>query len=116
MLRGMVSGLSHARPIMYIVVIGTCFNIFGNYVLSFGKLGFPRLELAGLAFASTLTLWLMFLALLIYILKHPQLRNYQILKRLHRLKPKVIWELSKIGFPIGIFTALEIGLFAIVTF
>ena len=116
MLRGMVSGLSHARPIMYIVVIGTCFNIFGNYVLSFGKLGFPRLELAGLAFASTLTLWLMFLALLIYILKHPQLRNYQILKRLYLLKPKVIWELSKIGFPIGIFTALEIGLFAIVTF
>lgn len=116
MLRGMVSGLSHARPVMYIVAIGTCFNIVGNYVLSFGKLGFPRLELAGLALASTLTLWLMFLALLIYILKHPQLRNYQILKRLHHLKLKVIWELSKIGFPIGIFTALEIGLFAVVTF
>ena len=116
MLRGVVSGLSQARPVMYIVVVGTLFNILGNYTLSFGKFGFPRLELAGLAIASTLTLWGMFFALLIYILKHPQLRSYQILKQVHRLKPRIIWELSKIGFPIGIFIGLEIGLFTVVTF
>ena len=116
MLRGVVSGLSQARPVMYIVVVGTLFNILGNYTLSFGKFGFPRLELAGLAIASTITLWGMFFALLIYLLKHPQLRTYQILKQIHRLKPRIIWELSKIGFPIGIFIALEIGLFTVVTF
>ena len=116
MLRGVVSGLSQARPVMYIVVVGTLFNILGNYTLSFGKFGFPRLELAGLAIASTLTLWGMFFALLIYILKHPQLRSYRILKQVHRLKPRIIWELSKIGFPIGIFIGLEIGLFTVVTF
>ncbi len=116
MLRGVVSGLSHARPVMYIVVSGTLFNITGNYVLGFGKFGFPRLELAGLAISSTVTLWVMFFALLIYFLKHPQLKNYQIFQQLHRLKPRVIWQLSKIGFPIGIFIALEIGLFTVVTF
>ena len=116
MLRGVVSGLSHARPVMYIVVSGTFVNIIGNYSLGFGKFGLPRLELAGLALASTLTLWGMFFALLIYILKHPQLKNYQILKQLHHIKPKIIWELSKIGLPIGIFIALEIGLFTCVTF
>ena len=57
MLRGVVSGLSQARPVMYIVVVGTLFNILGNYSLSFGKFDFPRLELAGLAIASTFTLW-----------------------------------------------------------
>ena len=61
MLRGVVSGLSQAHPVMYIVVCGTLFNITGNYILGFGKFGFPRLELAGLAIASTLTLWGMFL-------------------------------------------------------
>ena len=116
MLRGVVSGLSQARPVMYIVVCGTLFNILGNYTLSFGKFGLPRLELAGLAIASTLTLWGMFFALLIYLLKHPQLKSYQILKQVHRLKPRIIWELSKIGFPIGIFIGLEIGLFTVVTF
>ena len=114
MLRGVVSGLSHARPIMYIVVSGTLFNITGNYVLGFGKFGFPRLELAGLAVASTVTLWVMFFALLIYLFKHPQLKNYQIFNQLHRLKPRIIWQLSKIGFPIGIFIGLEIGLFTVV--
>ena len=116
MLRGVVSGLSHARPVMYIVVSGTLFNITGNYVLGFGKFGFPRLELAGLAIASTVTLWVMFFALLIYLFKHPQFKNYQIFNQLHRLKPRIIWQLSKIGFPIGIFIGLEIGLFTVVTF
>ena len=116
MLRGVVSGLSHARPVMYIVVSGTLFNITGNYILGFGKFGFPRLGLAGLAISSTVTLWVMFFALLIYFLKHPQLKNYRIFQQLHRLKPRVIWQLSKIGFPIGMFIALEIGLFTVVTF
>ena len=116
MLRGVVSGLSQARPVMYIVVSGTLFNVIGNYVLGFGKFGFPRLELAGLATASTITLWGMFFTLLIYFLTHSQLGSYRILKQLHRLKPKIIWELSKIGFPIGIFIGLEIGLFTVVTF
>ncbi|MDJ0747591.1 MAG: MATE family efflux transporter [Xenococcaceae cyanobacterium MO_167.B27] len=116
MLRGVVSGLSHARPVMFIVIIGTIFNIIGNYVLGFGKLGFPRLELAGLALASVLALWGMFLALLIYILKHPQLRTYRIIQELHQLKPGILADLVRIGLPIGIFSALEIGLFTIVTY
>jgi MATE family multidrug resistance protein len=116
MLRGFVSGLSHARPIMTIVIVGTLFNIIGNYVLGFGKFGFPRLELAGLALSSTVTLWGMFFALLVYSLKHPQLRKYRIIEQLHRLKPHILLELIKIGFPIGVFLALEIGLFVIVTY
>jgi MATE family multidrug resistance protein len=116
MLRGVVSGLSHARPIMYIVIIGTFFNIVGNYVLGFGKFGFPRLELAGLALASSLSLWGMFLALAIYIYQHPQLRVYCIFNELHLIKPRIIAELIKIGLPIGIFSALEVGLFTVVTY
>ena len=116
MLRGVVSGLSHARPVMLIVIIGTIFNIIGNYILGFGKFGFPRLELAGLSISSTLALWGMFIALIIYILKHPRLKTYRIFEQLHKLKPTIIWELSKTGIPIGIFIALELGLFTIVTY
>lgn len=115
MLRGFVS-VSHARPVMAIVIVGTLFNITGNYVLGFGKLGFPRLELAGLALSSTVTLWVMFFALLVYILKHPQLKTYRIVEQLHCLKPKILLQLVKIGFPIGVFLALEIGLFVVVTY
>ncbi|MDJ0596780.1 MAG: MATE family efflux transporter [Pleurocapsa sp. MO_226.B13] len=116
MLRGVVSGLSQARPIMIIVIFGTVFNIIGNYILGFGKLGFPRLELVGLAIASTISLWGMFIALVIYILKHPQLSAYRFFQQLHQIKPAIIGELCKTGIPIGIFMALELGLFTIVTY
>jgi multidrug resistance protein, MATE family len=116
MLRSVVSGLSHARPVMLIVIIGTIFNIIGNYILGFGKFGFPRLEMAGLAIASVLALWGMFISLAIYILKHPQLKTYRIFEQLNQIKPAIIWQLSKIGIPIGIFTALEVGLFTTVTY
>ena len=116
MLRGVVSGLSHTRPILFIVVIGTIFNIIGNYILGFGKFGFPRLELAGLGIASAISLWGMFIALIVYILRHPQLKNYGIFKLLHQIKLPILWELSKTGVPIGILIALELGLFTVVTY
>ena len=116
MLRGMVSGLSHTRPIMYIVVVGTIFNIIGNYVLGFGKFGFPRWELEGLAIASVFALWGMFVALIIYILRHPQLKTYRFFDRLYIIEPAILWQLVKIGVPIGAFMALELGLFTMVSY
>ena len=116
MLRGVVSGLSQARPIMLIVVTGTVFNISGNYVLAFGKYGFPRLELAGLALATVATHWGMFLALVIYILKQSQLKEYRIFQQLYSFKPALVSELVKVGFPIAVFSALEIGIFTVVTY
>ena len=116
MLRGVVSSLSQARPIMIIVMFGTVFNVIGNYILGFGKFGFPRLELVGLSISSTLALWGMFIALVIYLLKHPQLSAYRFFQQLHTLKPNLIGELCKTGVPIGIFIALEFGLFTIVTY
>ncbi|MEM8675080.1 MAG: MATE family efflux transporter [Cyanobacteria bacterium P01_G01_bin.67] len=116
MLRGVVSGLSQARPILIIVVFGTVFNIIGNYILGFGKFGFPRLELVGLSISSTLALWGMFIALIVYILRHPQLGAYRFFEQLYKLKPALISELCQTGIPIGIFIALEIGLFTIVTY
>ncbi|PIG93118.1 MATE family efflux transporter [Gloeocapsopsis sp. IPPAS B-1203] len=115
-LRSVVSGLSHARPIMIIVVVGTLFNIVGNYVLGFGRLGFPALGLQGLAWASIVSLWGMFLSLVAYILRHRQLKTYQLFENLHLLKLQIFWELVLISAPIGVSAALETGLFTIVTY
>ncbi|NJR61418.1 MAG: MATE family efflux transporter [Cyanobacteria bacterium CRU_2_1] len=116
MLRGYVSALSQAHIVTMIVIIGTIFNIVGNYVLGFGKLGFPRMELAGLGLASGLSFWLMFLTFLIYIFKHPQLQNYRFLHNLHRIRPQILHRLVTIGVAIAVTIALEYGLFAVVTF
>lgn len=113
-LRATVSALSQARPIMVIVITGTAFNIVWNYILGFGKFGFPEMGLAGLALASVLALWGMFLALAVYVLVHPKLRNYQVFQKLHQFRPKILRELVWVGVPIGIFAGLETGFFLVI--
>ncbi|MBD1822416.1 MATE family efflux transporter [Cyanobacteria bacterium FACHB-DQ100] len=116
MLRGVVAAISETRPIMIIVIAGTLFNIVGNYVLGFGQFGFPRLGLAGLAIASVLSLWGMFLALVGYVLSHPKLRQYRFCDRIYPPQPQKIYELLKIGIPIGVFSALEISVYTALTY
>ena len=115
-LRSTVSALSKGRPIMVIIVIGTLFNIVGNYVLGFGKLGFPEMGLGGLALATVLAWWGMFIALGLYVVFHPSMRAYQFFKGIHLIKPKVLWELIWLGVPIGLFSGLEMGFFLVVMF
>ena len=115
-LRATVSALSQARPVMTIMVIGTAFNIVGNYILGFGKFGFPQMGLAGLAVASVIAQWGMFVALAVHILVHPRLRDYHIFQELHRLRPRILWQLVWVGVPIGVFSGLEAGFFLVIMF
>lgn len=117
-LRGTVTALSHAQPIMVIVIVANLLNIVGNYVLAFGKFGFPALGLAGLALASVMAHTTMALLLLGYIGVHRQtrFRPYQLFRRLHVVDPAVMGGLLKVGLPIGVSTLLEHGLFTVMTF
>ena len=116
MLKSVVSSLSQTRPVIVIVVAGTAFNAIANYILGFGKLGFTALGLKGIALASALSQWLMLLLLIIYILKHSQLRNYQLFANFHQLEPKILREILWIGVPIAISFAFEVGLFTVTTY
>ncbi len=114
-LRATVSAVSQARPVMVIVIAGTLFNVIGNYVLGFGQFGFPEMGITGLALASAIALWGMFLALAIYILTNRDLKQYRIFQELHRVRPGILKELVWVGGPIGLFTGLETGFFMVIT-
>ena len=132
LLRSVVSAMSHTRVIVSIAIGGTIVNSVGDYALGFGKFGCPRLGIAGFALASVLAMWMMFVALIGYMLNQKELRRYQFFWRIDSLSAKadasrtetlheridrqIISKLIKIGLPIGGATALEIGLFAIVTY
>lgn len=115
-LRGCIVALSQARPVMVIVVTATLFNIIGNYVLGFGKFGFPQLGIAGLAIASIGAHWIMFLSLLGYMVWHQSLLKYSLFQSLHRFEPRIIQQLLWVGGPIGIAAILEYGLYATTSF
>ena len=119
-LKSFLSALLQPQLVIVTVVLGTLLNITANYVLMFGKLGFPALGLAGIGWASTLSLWSMFVAL-IYICNQPRFAVYGIFRPLskkafpleHR---RIIGEIFQVGLPIGGLIAVEGGLFTVVTF
>lgn len=116
MLKSVVSSLSQPRIITLVVVVGTLFNAAGNYILGFGKLGFPALGIRGIAWASVMSHWLMLILLIVYICQHQQLKTYQFFHRLYQFEPKILRELIWLGVPIAISFAFEVGLFTTTTY
>ncbi len=115
-LRMVAAALSQPRPVMIIMLCGTGINVVGNYVLMFGKLGLPALGLAGIGWASALSYWVMFLALVGYVLWQPQLRQYRIFHRCYQFSRSLFVELLTVGLPIGALYAVETGLFTVTAY
>jgi multidrug resistance protein, MATE family len=112
-LRSFLSAFSATRIILLVTVLGVTVNGLLAYTLIFGHFGFPRLELRGAAIATGAVNLVMFGALLAYALTHRRLKRFHILIRF--LKPD--WprfaEILKVGLPIGLTVAAEVGLFSV---
>ncbi|OCQ90161.1 MATE family efflux transporter [Nostoc sp. MBR 210] len=119
--KSFLSALSQPQLVMVTVVLGTLLNITANYVLMFGKFGLPALGLAGIGWASTLSLWSMFMTLAIYIFSQRRFAVYKIfhfssITNFSQQNWRIVWEIFQIGLPIGGLVAVEAGLFTVVTF
>jgi multidrug resistance protein, MATE family len=113
-LKNFVCALSEPRPVMLVVVFGTVLNAVGNYVLMFGKLGLPALGLAGIGWASTFSLWSMFLALSLYIIYRKSFAIYN-LGHSFQFNAPIVKEILKVGLPIGGLMAVEAGIYTVIT-
>jgi len=113
--RQLLAAFADTRSIFRVTVITLGLNAAGNYVFMFGKLGFPALGLAGAGLSSALCATFMFGALCFFVLRHPGYSRYRLLKG--RLKPE--WprlrELFRVGFPIGISSLGEVGVYLLST-
>lgn len=115
-LRSFVSALSKPRPVMIVVMMGTGVNIVANYTLMFGLLGFPRLGLAGIGYASALSFWGMLLALTLYILWDREMQHYPVFAHGFAFDRRLTKELLHIGIPLGVLSLVETGMFTLTTF
>jgi len=111
LLRYFSEGTGNTRPTMFYGVAGALLNIPLNYVLMFGKLGFPALGTVGCGYATSIVIWLQFLFLLIYIAMHRHYRPFSLLSRFDRPDPAAILGLLKVGLPIAVAIAVEGSLF-----
>ena len=113
--RYIADGLSHTRMTMYISFLGLALNIPLNYVLMFGKLGFPALGVAGCGYASVIVIFIQTLSFALVMAKHRWFRDLQIFSHLEKIDTQVFKTVLSLGLPIGLALFAEGGFFSLVT-
>jgi len=110
-LRFFSEGAGYTKPTMYIGVAGILANIPLNYVLMFGKAGFPAMGAVGAGWATAIVLWLQLVMMAVWIWRRPFYQAYAVYGRFSPPSAREILALFKLGVPIGVMVLLEGGLF-----
>ncbi len=113
-LRFSSEGIGWTRPIMYMAPIGLVFNVIGNYVLMYGKLGFPAMGAVGCGWATAISMWVMFFFMLIYTVTQPVYRRFEFFSKFVWPDKKILYALLALGTPIALSVVAEAGLFSAV--
>lgn len=111
LLRFFSEGTGNTTPTMFYGVAGALLNVPLNYVLMFGKLGFPALGTIGCGYATSIVIWMQFLLLVLYIGMHRHYRPFALMSRLDPPDWGTIRMLLKIGIPIAVAIFVEGSLF-----
>ncbi|EZQ14000.1 multidrug transporter [Halopseudomonas bauzanensis] len=113
-LRGLSDGLSRTKPTMVIGFLGLALNVPANYVLVYGKLGFPAMGGVGCGVATTLVMWFMLGCMLIYLKRSKIYDACRLFERFEWPRWTVQRHLLGLGLPIGISLFSETSMFALI--
>lgn len=102
-------GSSRSKVILWVSIVETPFNLFVQYGLVFGKFGLPHLDLNGLAWGISFTIWFTNLFMLLYVISISKGLWYKLSFTLKQTK-----ELLRIGLPVGIMYVTETGFYIVV--
>jgi MATE family multidrug resistance protein len=111
-MRFMSEGLGWTRPIMYAAAVGLVVNVFGNWVLMYGNLGFPRLGAVGCGIASAIAMWCMFATMLLYVRRSPRYARFALWRGFEWPRWSTQRDILGLGLPIAASVEAEAGLFA----
>ena len=114
LLRNYTEGLSHTLPTMFIGFIGLMINIPANYILIYGKFGFPAMGGVGCGVASALVFWAMSLAMWLYVRRSSTYVSCRPFTRWVSPNWAQMARIFKLGFPIALALFCEVTLFTLV--
>ena len=96
-------------------LVAVVFNGFANYALIFGKFGLPPFGIVGSGLATTLSQTLMLTLLIAFSLLDPRLLRLRLFALPWRPAASEFAALWRLGLPIGLMIAAEIGIFVSAT-
>ena len=112
-LKQFTDGICQPVVSMSLLMGGNLLNIFGNWVLIYGKLGFPELGLLGAGLSTLFSRIVMLVIFVIYIAKARRLREYTDSFRKARVSGTGIRRLFNLGYPLALQTGMETSTFSV---
>lgn len=113
LLKQIGEGLGNTFVAMIVTIIANLLNIFLNYVLIFGNLGFPRLGLMGSGYATLTARALMPLLMFAGFAYLKSTGKYFSLVRTVKATSGDILKIFRLGLPIAVQLVLEVSAFAV---
>jgi len=112
LLKQIGEGLSNTLLAMVATIASNLLNIILNYLLIFGKLGFPKLGLLGAGYATLFARIAMPLLLYAGFMYLKPIRRYFVLMRTVKATSQGVFEIFSVGLPIAGQLVLEVSAFA----
>lgn len=104
-------GLEITKPGMIVSFIANGANVVLNFIFIYGLYGAPRMEINGAGLATLLSRILMPFLFIVIMVYRKDLSKYFSSLKYKVISIKMVSEIFKIGFPIGIQYVLEVGAF-----
>jgi multidrug resistance protein, MATE family len=105
-------GLSFTKQSMYITIVANLLNIALNYVLIWGKLGFPEMGMIGAAWATLISRVVMAIAMAGWVLYAKRFEIFRHFLKLRHLSFIHMFRIFKLGIPISAQMVFEMGAFS----
>lgn len=110
-LKQFTDGICRPMISMTLLMIGNLLNIFGNWVLIYGRLGFPEMGLTGAGISTLVSRALILIVFAVYIFKSKKMNEYARAIKEALLSRGEMKTVFKMGYPVGIQMALESSTF-----
>jgi len=106
-------GLSHTKIAMVISIAFNLVNVGLNYLLIYGKMGFPEMGLDGAGWATLISRILMFAGIYFYVMHHKRFKVYRLSVFAYKFNTTVFRRILQVGLPTGLQYIFEVSAFSL---
>lgn len=107
-------GINKTKTVMLVGILTVPIEIFFFYAFLFGNFGFPNSGLTGIGYGLTASYCLIAVILFCCIHFFSDLAKYNLFKKWWLINNKFLFELTRVGIPLGFMYAADFALFAVV--
>ncbi|WP_309611468.1 MATE family efflux transporter [Sphingomonas sp.] len=116
LLRNFVAALERPQSVLWLSVAGIALNALLSWSLIFGHFGVPAMGIVGGGIGSSLSWLAMSGALALVVRTNRRFRRFHLFGRFWRFDGERVTAMVRLGWPIGLTMALEMGVFALAAY